>query len=76
MLIINVKPNKCNDVTTPIVLKWVYFNLPNRSFHGCFTAAASPRLLPDLVQRVLCITFYYLINAIFLIMLSSWVQSA
>lgn len=49
MLIIKVKPNKCNDVTTPIVLKWVYFNLPNRSFHGCFTAAASP-LPPSLAS--------------------------
>lgn len=46
MLIINVKPNKCNDVTTPIVLKWVYFNLPNRSFHGCFTAASLSSCLP------------------------------
>lgn len=47
MLIINVKPNKGNDVPTPIVLKWVYFNLPNRSFHACFTTASLPSGLPS-----------------------------
>lgn len=24
------------------MLKWVYFNLPNRSFHACFTTASLP----------------------------------